>query len=198
MGFNTDYKNVGTGSELMPEGYYEFIFKNAEQKTAKSGKLYISFDLVVRNDVEQKYKNKHIFEAMFKKKEPTEADNQVEGYSYARLMSIAKAAKLPEGKNYPTINTVLQDLINKPVQCLIEHQEDNKGDTVERVRYFNETECPDCKHEFKTSAITANNQGFAQPPKQEFANQIPQPQVQAMIGDLSDFEEIITDGDIPF
>jgi len=184
MGFGLNYDEVGEENTLLPAGEYEFLIKNAELRTAKSGIAYIWLMLVIRNDVEQKYKNKVVFESMFKKKEPTPADNCVEGFSYARLMSMGKSSGLEHGKTYKDLNEFLTDLINKPVKCSIIHDTYN-GNTKERIKYFNETSFKNCKHVFKD-----NDE------KQPASNQTQQ--TAELTGDLSDFVEILNDGDVPF
>lgn len=197
MNFTTNYDNVGTGSDLIPEGEYECVVKTAALNRTSQGKPYFDVRLVIRNDVSQKFANRYIFHSIWKKKEPSDADMQVEGFSFAQIMALAKAAQLPAGKSYAGIDEMGKDLIGKPVRVTIEHSTYNDK-TNERVKYVNETKYPDCKHVFKESAPAANNQSYAQRPQQQFASAAVPTAPTAQTADLSDFEEVISDSDLPF
>lgn len=197
MNFTTNYDNVGTGSDLIPEGEYECVVKTAALNRTSQGKPYFDVRLVIRNDVSQKFANRYIFHSIWKKKEPSDADMQVEGFSFAQIMALAKAAQLPAGKSYAGIDEMGKDLIGKPVRVTIEHSNYNDK-TNERVKYVNETKYPDCKHVFKESAPAANNQTYAQRPQQQFASAVVPTAPTAQTADLSDFEEVISDSDLPF
>lgn len=198
MNFTTNYDNVGTGSGLLPEGLYECVVKSASLNATQNGKPYFDVRFVIRNDVSQKYQNKYIFHSLWKIKNPSEADMQLDGYSFKQIMALAKAAKIPAGKNYANLDEMGKDLIGKPVLVEVEHNTNpNNGQTKERVKYVNESKYPDCKHVFKESAPAANNQTYAQRPQQGFASAAV-PAAPTMNSDLSDFEEIVSDGDLPF
>lgn len=199
MNFTTNYENVGTGSDLIPEGKYECVVKAAAMNRTSQGKPYFDVRLVIRNDVSQKFANRYIFHSIWKKKEPSDADMQVEGFSFAQIMSLAKAAQLPAGKSYASLDEMGKDLIGKPVLVEVEHNTNpNNGQTNERVKYVNETKYPDCKHVFKEAAPAANNQTYAQRPQQQFASNVVPTAPTAQTADLSDFEEVISDSDLPF
>lgn len=199
MNFTTNYDNVGTGSDLIPEGEYECVVKTAALNRTSQGKPYFDVRLVIRNDVSQKFANRYIFHSIWKKKDPSEADMQLDGFSFKQIMSLAKAAKLPAGKAYASLDEMGKDLIGKPVRVEIYHDTNpNNGQTKERVKYVNETKYPDCKHVFKESAPAANNQTYAQRPQQEFASAAVPTAPTAQTADLSDFEEVISDSDLPF
>ena len=198
MNFTTNYENVGTGSGLLPEGLYECVIKSAAIETTKNGTEYFDVRFVIRNDIQdQKYANKYIFHSIWKKKEPSEADMQLDGFSFKQIMSLAKAAKLPAGKAYASLDEMGKDLIGKPVLVEVYHDTYN-GQTNERVKYVNETKYPDCKHVFKESAPAANNQSYAQRPQQQFASAAVPTAPTTQTADLSDFEEVISDSDLPF
>jgi hypothetical protein len=197
MNFTTNYDNVGTGSDLIPEGEYECVVRTAALNSTANGTPYFDVRLVIRNDVSQKFSNRYIFHSLWKKKEPSEADMQVDGFSFAQIMALAKAAQLPAGKSYPGLNEMGKDLIGKPVRVTIEHNT-YKEKTSERVKYVNETKYPDCKHVYKEAAPAANNQAYAQKPQQQFASAAVPTVPTATAADLSDFEEVISDSDLPF
>ena len=196
MNFSTNYDDVGTGSELLPEGLYECVVKSASLNATQNGTPYFDVRFVIRNDVSQKYQNKYIFHSIWKRKTPSEADMQLDGYSFKQIMALAKAAKIPAGKNYASLDEMGKDIEGKPVLVEVYHDTYN-GSTNVRVKYVNETKCPDCKHVFKEAAPAANNQTYAQKPQQSFASSAVPP-APTMNSDLSDFEEIVSDGDLPF
>lgn len=193
MNFSTNYENIG--NELLPEGKYECVIKDAFPSETRKGTPYLDIRLVIRNDVEQKYKNKYIFHSIWKKKEPSEQDKQVDGYSFKQLMSLANAAGLPSGKNYASVEELCKDFVGSCVNVETEHDEWD-GKINVRVKYCNKTEYPECKHVFKEAAAPADSNTYQKPKQDAFAQpstvQTP-PNV-----DLDDFEEIIGDGDLPF
>lgn len=169
MGFKTNHKEATQGDfSIKPEGDYEVIIKGIEEKTTRNNKTGLNMKLLIRNDVPgQKFGNGFLFHTFWKKKEPTDLDNQVEGYSYGQIMNLSKAAKLPDGKEYESLSEYCADLIDKCVRVTLKHGE-YKGKPQENITFINETQFPDCKHVYKESQ-TANAGGFASKP-QEFSN----------------------------
>lgn len=189
MNFSTNYDNL---NDLIPKGSYECIVKSAAPSATKKGKAYLDVRLVIRNDVDQKYKDRYIFHKIWEKNDPNEADRQVDNYDFSSLMKLAQAVGLPSGKNYASIDAICNDFVGKCVKVEIYHDEYN-GNVSEKVRNFKITDFPDCKHAFKASAAPAANTAAA--PKRDAFAQPPSAQQPAI--DLSDFEEI-ADGDLPF
>ena len=196
MNFTTNYDDVGT-SDILPEGSYECVIKSAALNATKNGTAFFDVRFVIRNDVSQKYQNKCIFHSIWKKKEPSEADKQVDGFSFKQVMALAMAVKIPAGKNYADLDEMGKDLVGKPVLVDIYHDTYN-GQTNVRVKYVNESKYPDCKHVYKEAAPTANGQTYAQKPQQQFASAAVPTAPTAVNADLSDFEEVISDSDLPF
>lgn len=193
MNFTTNYDDVESG--ILPEGIYECVIKSASMNVTKKGTEYFDVRLVIRNDVQQKYQNKYIFHSIWKKKEPSEADMQVDGFSFKQIMSLAKAVKVPAGKNYADLNEMGKDLIGKPVLAEIYH-DTSSGQPNVRVKYVNESKYPDCKHVYKEAAPAASSQTYARKPQAQFASAAVPTAVTA--ADLSDFEEVVSDSDLPF
>ena len=183
--FSTNYDEIGNGSELLPEGRYEAVIKAAQLNTTTNDTPYIDVRMVIRNDVEQKYQNKYIFHSLWKKREPSPQDLSVDGYSFKQLMSLAKAAKLPSGTNYRPIEELCADFVGKCVIAEIEHKPDKNEQLRERVKFCYESEHPNCKHVFQEAAPQKSNDVVAQPATAQGAG-------------FSDFEEVVTDNDVPF
>lgn len=170
MGFKTNHKEATQGDfSIKPEGDYEVIIKGIEEKTTRNNKTGLNMKLLIRNDVSgQKFGNGFLFHTFWKRKEPTELDMQVEGYSYGQIMNLGKAARLPDGKEYENLSEYIADLIDKCVRVTLKHEEYN-GKTQERISWINETKFPDCKHVYKQSATTAQNGFAANTNTQQFA-----------------------------
>ncbi len=190
-GFTTDYTDVNDEYGLIPEGQYEVIIKKVEERTTKNGSTGMNLTLVIRNDVEQQYKNRCLFHTLWKRKEPAPADMQVQGYSFKQVMILAKAATLPSGKVYENVQALCADLVNKVVRVTVAHDEYN-GNKREIVKYTNASQFPECKHVYK-AATPVTTDTVAQRPQETFAAETP-----LNVTDLGEFEEILGDGDIPF
>lgn len=189
MGFSTDYTEISS-FDLIPKGEYEVIIKSIEERTTQNGATGLNLTLVIRNDVEQKYQNRLIFHTLWKRKEPTQADMQVQGYSFKQIMSLAKAANLPSGKSYETVADLCADLIKHVMRVTIDHDTYN-GNTRENVKFMNGSRFPECKHVYKEKAAVSGDT-VAQRPQEQFASQ------PTGLGNLEDFEEILGDGEVPF
>ena len=195
MGFKNDFSQVDSGN-IKPEGDYECIITAVEEKTNRNGKTKLGVQMVIRNDVQgQKYGNAMLFYDIWKRREPTQADMQVGGYGFSQVMSLGKAAGLPDGKDYASLKEYCEDLLNKCVIAHLEHEVYN-GTTYERVKWLNPTKCPECKHVFKKKdGVNYGGQTFAAPKQNEgFAQQ----SAPAGFGDLSDFEDVLSDDGVPF
>jgi len=187
MAYTTNYADVPDGNEIIPEGEYECIIKYAGEDATKGGTMYMGITLVVRNDVDQSCKNKYIWHRIWQKKEPSPADIACSGYSSKQINAVSKAAKLPNGKAYGSLSDWADDLKNKIIRVTVEHEE-YQGKTNVKVKWVNESKCPDCRHKWKGVADVA---GEAAPPdKQPTYSSGPNP---------NDFEEVPTsDNDLPF
>lgn len=87
MGFKSNWNEATQGSSIKPEGDYECLIAKVEEReyntTDSNGneivKNKLNISMIIRNDVEQGYKNEYIFNTLWKRREPTEADLQVKG-----------------------------------------------------------------------------------------------------------------------
>jgi len=195
MGFKNDFSQADSGN-IKPEGDYECIITAVEEKTTKNGKTKLGVQMVIRNDIAgQKYGNAMLFYDIWKRREPTQIDMQVGGYGFSQVMSLGKAAGLPDGKDYASLKEYCEDLLNKCVIAHLEH-EDYNGNTQERVKWLNPTKYPDCKHVFKKKESFSSGQTFAKNTKNEsFAQASAAP---VGLGDLSEFEDVLSDDGVPF
>ena len=163
--------NAAAQGGLKPEGRYETIITSVDEKTYKSGSTSLNFRLTIRNDIpEQKYGNACLFYQIWKAKEPTKEDLAVNGYTFGKIMSVGKAAGLPDGKEYKDLAEYCNELIGKCVVAQLKHKTGDDGIERENVIYLNNTNHPDCKHVFKT-AVT--NDTVAKPKNEAFASAAP-------------------------
>lgn len=186
MGFKTNFNDVQDYS-LIPVGEYEAIIQKVEERTTQNGATGLNIKLVIRNDVEQNCQNRTIFHTLWKRKEPTQADLQVQGYGFSQVMQLAKAAGLTDGTEYESVYELCGDLVNRVIRVKVVHEEYN-GRTNERVHYVNASRFPECTHKFK-EVVSAD---AVAPKKQE--------QFAGASVNISgqDFGEILSDGDVPF
>lgn len=166
--FKTDTNKATEGGTLKPEGDYEVVILKAEKATTPNGKEKLAFRYVIRNDVDQKFKNGLIFDDIWKKHEPNEDDLSVDGFNYGQLMALARAARLPDGKEYESLDAFLAELVGKPLKVHLYHDPRN-GKMNEKVDKRYPTDFPDVKHVQKTSASSVS--GYAAPPAADFAVQ---------------------------
>ncbi|EAG9849069.1 DUF669 domain-containing protein, partial [Listeria monocytogenes] len=62
--FKVDHKDVFTNG--VENGTYEVVLYNANEDATKNGAEFINIDLIIRNDVNQKFQNAHIFHRVWK------------------------------------------------------------------------------------------------------------------------------------
>ncbi len=155
MSFGINYDDAATGSDLLPKGDYEVVIKYAGEDATKGGTVYINVTMVIRNDVDQQYKNKYIWHSIWQKKEPSAADIGCGGYSYKQIQSLSKAAGLPNGKKYESLASWCEELKDKVVRVTIDHEE-YKGEMQARVKWVNESKFPQCSHAWKKAAPDIN------------------------------------------
>lgn len=167
MGFSNDHKQAAQSDySLKPEGDYEVIIKSIEEKKFSTGTKGINLKLLIRNDVpNQRFGNGFLFHTFWKRKQPTELDKQVNGYSYGQLMNLSKSANLPDGKSYETLEEFFADLVDKCIRVTVKH-DDYNDKWREVITWITETKYPECKHVYKDRT---QNDGFAQNNNQAFA-----------------------------
>lgn len=122
------YENTGSDNGVMLEGDYEVQVVNVEEtSTRNSGIPCIAFDFVVREDVDQRYKRKHIFKNFFKD------DNGA--WPVEKIGKIANALGIPQNQEFE-----LSDLVG---MCCILHIKPYKrqdGTMIDTIYYAKSTE----------------------------------------------------------
>lgn len=240
MAFGTNYEGIPTGGGLVPQGNYETIITNAVISQTKNGKYKVSLALTIRNDIQQDCQNRVLFIDIWRKREPTPADEQVDGFNFAQLMAVSRAAQIPSGQSFESLEQFLQALCGRCLIATVKHETYN-GETTAKVDALDTmpTKFPDCRHVQKQRQQAQNpaygapaprqNQGYAQRPQQGYAQQpgyqppqsyqqpmqqgyAQQPMQQGyaqrpqaappapapMNLNPNDFEEILSNGEVPF
>jgi hypothetical protein len=152
--FEINHNEASSSGGLMPVGEYECIIKSALEDVTKGGTIFINVPLVVRNDIEQPYKNAYIWHSIWQVKEPKEADKACQGFSSFGIQSLSKAAGLQNGKKYASLAEWGADLKLKLVRVSVKHEE-YQGNTQAKVKFVNETKFPTCNHVWKNQPASA-------------------------------------------
>lgn len=111
----------------MEEGNYEVILKDAKYTHTQSGIPCIFFDWVVRNDIEQKYKNKHIFKRYYQDDEGN--------WPADKLSKAAIALGVPEGADFD-----VDDLVGKTCRLHIKPYTLKDGRVVDSITNYTPSE----------------------------------------------------------
>ena len=182
MAFGTNYEGIPTGGGLVPQGNYETVVTNAEIRQTKNGKHKVGLTLTIRNDIQQDCQNRVLFIDIWRKREPTAADEQVDGFNFAQLMAVSRAAQIPSGQSFESLEQFLQALCGRCLIATVKHETYN-GETTAKVDALDTmpTKFPDCRHVQKQRQQAQNpaygapaprqQQGYAQRPAQGYAGQ---------------------------
>lgn len=115
------FKSVENNGGLMKEGDYEVYVKECGYSQTKNGNECIKFEFVVRADVEQEYKNKHIFKNFYPSRETG-------GYDADKIGKYANALGIEKGQDFE-----LEDLIGRNCILHISHFTGDDGVTRECI-----------------------------------------------------------------
>ncbi len=140
--FQVNHEEAFEGNDLIPEGNWEVVVKEAKESETQSGRKNISIQLAVRNDLSQKYKNKIIFDTIWTKKD----DNET--YNMGNLQTVAKALDIPNGKSYNSLQELLRDWLGKGAKVYVQH-ETYQEKTNARVKGWAKTDAPGINHVWK-------------------------------------------------
>lgn len=121
------YENDGSDGTML-EGDYEVQLVNCRETRTRTSQIpCIEFDFVVREDVEQRYKRKHIFKNFFK--------NDNGAWPVEKIGKIANALGIPQEQEFE-----LSDLVGL---CCILHMKPYKkqdGTMIDTIYYAKSTE----------------------------------------------------------
>ena len=138
MSFKVDYNSA---NNLIAPGSYECRIVEAFTNATAGGTLFFSVRMAIRDDVEQPHKGRIIFHRIWRKKEPTAEDMTVDGYSFKQLMSLCRAAQLPNGKRFSSLDELGNDLTGRDLKVTVEHEFNQyRGENEVRVKWLNKSD----------------------------------------------------------
>ena len=151
--FNLDFENVFEGFQKIDDGVYEVVIDHASEDATKTGAEFTNFQMTIRNDLDQPFKNQKIWERVFKAK-------ATGTYNMMMFNTIGKAAGLQSGKTYNSFEELLEDFRGKPLQVFVQNEtSEYNGKTYEHlnVKQWNKTKFPQVQHQFKQSNDSNGN-----------------------------------------
>jgi len=118
-------------SQLMDEGEYEVRIEKVERKMLPSGKEKLQITYRVRDDVEQKYQNRCVFEDIWAERENPEMFNR------KRINQLLGTQAIEDGHTFDSINDVINFLLgcNLVVHISVEFDE-YRNENVNNVSYY--------------------------------------------------------------
>lgn len=147
-GFSLDFNDVFEGQGKIADGDYEVVVNQCNEDATPGGAEFIQFDLIVRNDVDQPYKNQHIFHKVWKAKDSGK-------YNMKTFNTIGKACQLQNGKSYKSLEELLGDFIKKTALVNVKNEtSEYNGKTYENtnVKYWNKSKLTgSVNHQFKSA-----------------------------------------------
>ena len=158
-GIKLDFENTFEGYQKIEDGVYEVIIDHAKEDATPSGAEFTNFQMTIRNDLDQPFKNQKVWERVFKAKATGK-------YNMMMFNTIGKAAGLQSGKVYNSFDELLEDYRGKPVQVYVENEtSEYNGKTYENlnVKQWKQTKFPDVQHQWKQSNDSNNQFNNADP-----------------------------------
>lgn len=124
------YTSNENNSGLLKNGEYECVIDSISEKPYGSeGKVYLSIQYRVRNDVEQDYKNAVVFESLFKSRETND-------YSDRRIGNLLYCSGLPKGETKNDIDEVIDFCKGRYIRVVVETVKNTYKDKEENVVKF--------------------------------------------------------------
>jgi hypothetical protein len=151
---NHSEANSGGKKEFEPiaEGKYQAIIKEAEIAKSSSGNDMIKVTLVIRDDVQQQYGKRKVWDYIVASEK-----------AKWKMQQVAKAIGLEQGKQIASIQEFAKEILYKPVTISIKHEQDEyNGETKtrERIGFYDVAEVPAGNTQsdpFATPPTTNNN-----------------------------------------
>lgn len=165
MAFTVNTNDTQEQQGLMKPGDYEVVIKEVKEgQSQQKGTPYIQIELIVRNDVNQEYKNKHIWYTIW----DTPATRE-KGIYAKQINTVSKHAGIQNGATFNSFQDWGKFLFGRPMLATVKLEE-YKGEQKERVSFLSATKFPQCQHNFR---VEGSNQGQAtnQGSNQQYSNQ---------------------------
>lgn len=150
----TNYSDLPEdNNSIIPEGDYEVVIKEVKEGTSTNkGTPYVQFELVIRNDINQQYKNKHLWYVVYDT--PTTRER---GIFPGNIYKVLKHAGIPDKSEFKDYQDVTRAIFGRPIIATVKHSEYN-GQTQEKVNFIGPTKFPQCHHQWQ-APNQGNNQG---------------------------------------
>ena len=145
MAFTVNTNDTQEQQGLIKPGDYEVVIKAVTEGTSQQkGTPFIQLELVVRNDVNQEFKNKHVWYTIWDT--PTTREKGI----YAKqINTVSKHTGVQNGTNFNSVADWGRFISGRPVLATVKLEEYN-GEQKERVTFINATKFPQCQHRWQT------------------------------------------------
>lgn len=151
MAFTVNTNDTQEQQGLIIPGDYEVVIKEVTEGTSQQkGTPFIQLELVVRNDVNQEFKNKHVWYTIWDTQTTRE-----KGIYAKQINTVSKHTGIQDGANFNSVAEWGKFISLRPVMATVKIEEYN-GDKKERVSFISATKFPQCQHKWQT---TNNDQG---------------------------------------
>lgn len=152
-GFTVDTNNTQEQQGLIKPGDYEVVIKEVtEGASQQKCTPYIQIELIIRNDINQEFKNKHLWYTIW----DTPATRE-KGMYAKQINTVSKHAGVQNGASFNSVADWGRFIQGRPVLATVKLEEYN-GEQKERVTFINATKFPQCQHRWQAEA-QGNNQG---------------------------------------
>lgn len=135
--FEIDYSKAQEFANI-ENGTYETTIKKAAANATPGGADFLDIQFKIREDFDQKFKKNLIFHRIFAKK----ADGK---YPVGSLMNLAKAAGIPDGTKFSSLDDYLDQLVGKAVKVTVKNEKSEyNGKTYDNlnVKKLEKSELP--------------------------------------------------------
>lgn len=134
--FTIDYSQAKEFGSIK-DGTYEVIIDQAKQDATQGGADYLDIRFRIRKDFQQEFQNNIIFHRIFAKEDGK--------YPVGSIMNLAKAAGIPDGTKFSSLEDYLGQLVGKALKVTVKNEKSEwQGKTYENlnVKRMEVTELP--------------------------------------------------------
>lgn len=118
--FTIDYSQAKEFGAIA-DGTYEVTIDLAKQDATQGGSDYLDIRFRIRKDFQQEFQNNIIFHRIFAKKEDGK-------YPVAYIMNLAKAAGIPDGTKFTSLEDYLNQLEGKALKVTVKNEKSEYKD----------------------------------------------------------------------
>lgn len=124
-------QNDNNNYDLVKDGEYEVRIERIEQKTLPSGKRKLAVAYRIRDDVEQEYQNRWLFEDIWAEREHKEY------YNRKRINQLLGTQHLKDGTEFNTIQDVIDELVGSYLIAVVRiERDDYRGEDVNKIKFY--------------------------------------------------------------